>query len=127
MALAIEKIKKQLLSRRETLVSGLRSMTSQLVEQEFSYTDSIDQASADVDRSLSLQMKDRDRQLLRQIDEALNQIKVGSFGECKRCGEEIAEARLQAFPLAVLCIECQSEVEVEGQRFLVKETSMGGG
>lgn len=121
MSLSIEKIKKQLMTKRESLASELRSVTTRLVDQQFFHTDPIDQASADSDRSFILQMQDRDRALLLQIDETLKKIQEGSFGECRKCGEMISEARLRVFPLASLCIECQAEQEVEGQRFLSRE------
>jgi RNA polymerase-binding transcription factor DksA len=53
------------------------------------------------------------------IDEALDKILDGTYGECEECGDEIGAGRLKAMPLAKLCISCQSEVEKERaqQRF----------
>ncbi len=113
-----KKIQKLLSDRRETLIADLRQATAQMVQDGDVYTDSIDQASADMDRSFHLQMKNRDRDILWQIDEALKRIESGDFGDCERCDEDISEARIQAFPLTTLCIDCKAELESEGHRFL---------
>jgi DnaK suppressor protein len=63
-------------------------------------------------------MKNRDRDVLWQIDEALKRIDEGSFGECERCDEPISEARLKANPSTTLCIDCKAELESEEHRFL---------
>ncbi len=120
MALRKEKIegfRKLLMSRREAMAADLRKATADFIGDESSYTDSIDQAAADTDKSLALQMKNRERDILWQIDEALKRIDLGDFGECERCGEEISEARIKAFPFTTLCIDCKAELESEEHRF----------
>lgn len=109
----LESYKKDLLTRRENLARELRQATAELINDESSYTDAIDQASADTDKSLALVMKNRDRNVLSQIDEVLRRMEGGSFGKCERCGEPISEARLRAFPFTTLCIDCKAEVESE--------------
>jgi DnaK suppressor protein len=52
---------------------------------------------------------------LEQVEAALYRLKVGSFGTCKSCGKNISAARLEALPLAELCIDCQKEEERKGQ------------
>ncbi|MCM2279116.1 MAG: TraR/DksA C4-type zinc finger protein [Oligoflexia bacterium] len=104
-------------SRREALVQGLRVATQAAVADEVTYADSIDQASADTDRVLAMKMKSRERDQILQIDEALRRIEQGRFGECERCGEPISEARLKAFVLSTLCIDCKAELESEEHRF----------
>ncbi len=112
----LEGYKKMLEARRETLASDLRQATSDFINDDVAYSDAIDQASADTDRSLALQMKNRDRTVLAQIDEALKRIDAGTFGSCQQCGDEIAEARIKAFPFTTLCIDCKSELEFEEHR-----------
>jgi DnaK suppressor protein len=84
-----------------------------LVNDEPYFTDAVDQAAAETDKNLSLQMKNRERNILWQIDEALRRIETGNFGECQQCGESIAEARIRAFPFTTLCIDCKAELESE--------------
>ena len=120
MALRKEKLesyRKELVSRRQALANDLRAATAELINDESSYTDSIDQASADTDKSLALQIKNRERDILWQIDEALKRIEDGVFGECEKCGEAIAEARMKANPSTTLCIDCKAELESEQHRF----------
>ena len=120
MALRKEKLegfKKHLSTRRESLAQELKQATADLINDEVSYTDAIDQASAETDKSLIVQMKNRDRDILWQLDEALRRIDSGTFGECERCDESISEARLKANPSTTLCIDCKAEIESEEHRF----------
>jgi DnaK suppressor protein len=113
----LEKFRKQLLTRRDSLAQDLREATASLINDESTYTDAIDQAAADVDKSFNLQLRNRERDVLWQIDEALRRIERGAFGQCEKCDESIAEARIKAFPFTTLCIDCKAELESEGHRF----------
>lgn len=74
-----------------------------------------DDAANTYARQLLLGMGERDRQVLRQVDEALDRIEAGTFGECEECGEPIAVARLEAMPYATLCVDCK-EIQETGPR-----------
>jgi DnaK suppressor protein len=120
MALRKEKLltfKRDLSARRDALARDLAQATADFINDEPGYADSIDQAAADTDKTLTLQMKNRERNVLWEIDEALRRIESGTFGECERCGESIAEARMKAFPSTTLCIDCKAELESETNRF----------
>lgn len=120
MAIRKEKVasyRKQLMDRREALAEDLRQATAQLINDESVYTDAVDQAAAETDKSFTLQMKNRERNVLWQIDEAIKRLDEGSFGECERCGEMISEGRIEAFPFTTLCIDCKAELESEEHRF----------
>ncbi len=120
MALRKEKVevyRKQLTARRNALAEDLRLATVQLINDESTYTDTVDQAAADTDKSFTLQMKNRERNILWQIDEAIKRLDSGSFGECERCDEPISEGRIEAFPFTTLCIDCKVELESEEHRF----------
>jgi DnaK suppressor protein len=112
----LESIKKQLTTRRAFLAHDLRQATADLINDDPFHTDTLDQASADTDKSLTLQMKNRDRNVLWEIDEALRRIEDGSFGVCERCDESIADARMKANPATTLCIDCKAELESEQRR-----------
>lgn len=116
----IESYRKVLLSRQEALTAGLRASTSQWLNEESSFPDSVDQAAAETEKALEAQIKNRGRDTLQQIDEALKRIEAGRFGVCESCDEAISEARLKAFPLTTLCIDCKAELESESHRFLAK-------
>lgn len=120
MALRKEKVevyRRQLIERREAIAEVLRLTTVQLINDESVYTDAVDQAAAETDKSFNLQLKNRDRNVLWQIDEAIKRLDGGSFGECERCSESISEGRIEAFPFTTLCIDCKAELESEEHRF----------
>jgi DnaK suppressor protein len=120
MALRKEKIeffKKELNQRRDTLALGVRQATEDMINDDETYADAVDQASADTDRAVTVHIKNRERDVLGQIDLALRRMEEGIFGECERCGEDIAEARIKAFPFTTLCIDCKAELESEENRY----------
>ncbi|MBI3534318.1 MAG: TraR/DksA family transcriptional regulator [Deltaproteobacteria bacterium] len=111
-------IKNDLLARRNTLASELRKSHAELInDEEFLFSDSVDQASADTGKSLVVQIKNRNHIVLAEIDQALKRIELGIFGECERCGDEISEARMKAYPSTTLCIQCKTETEAEALRY----------
>lgn len=73
--------------------------------------DIYDQASSERDRELGLLLNDRERDKLRQIDEALLRIADGEYGICEECEEEIPLGRLKVMPFARFCVRCQSDME----------------
>jgi DnaK suppressor protein len=66
-----------------------------------------DAASVTFDRELGYSLESNSGHVLAAIDEALRRIEEGSFGTCVRCGNPIAEERLEAMPYATKCIECK--------------------
>jgi RNA polymerase-binding transcription factor len=66
-----------------------------------------DAASVTFDRELGYSLESNSGHVLAAIDEALKRIEEGSFGTCVRCGNPIAEERLEAMPYATKCIECK--------------------
>jgi DnaK suppressor protein len=120
MALRKEKLqsfKRDLLTRRQSLAQELTQATADFINDEPNFADAVDQAAADTDKTITLHIKNRDRNILWEIDEALRRIEAGTFGECERCGESITEARMKARPSTTLCIDCKAELESEQNRF----------
>jgi DnaK suppressor protein len=62
--------------------------------------------------ALELRNRDRERKLIRKIDEALSRIAEGEYGYCDSCGVEIGLKRLEARPTATLCIDCKTLEEI---------------
>jgi DnaK suppressor protein len=77
--------------------------------------DTYDLASEERDREISFILSDRERQKIKDIDEALARLDDGSYGVCESCGLEVAEARLDAMPFTRLCRDCQQELEREAR------------
>ena len=73
--------------------------------------DIYDQASSERDRELGLLLGDREREKLRNIDEALERIKDGEYGVCEECEEEIPLGRLKVLPFARYCVRCKADIE----------------
>jgi DnaK suppressor protein len=67
-----------------------------------------DQATAEMDQHFTLSLKERERNLLKQIDDALARLAADKYGICEECGEEIPLRRLQARPMTTLCIVCKT-------------------
>jgi DnaK suppressor protein len=78
-----------------------------------------DRATQEEEFSLELRARDRERKLIRKIDEAIKSIDDGDYGYCEACGVEIGIRRLEARPTATLCIDCKTLAEI-------KEKQMGG-
>lgn len=107
----LNSLKGELQSRRDSLARELAAATAEMLDEEMNTTDSLDQAAQDADRGLTVQMKNRGREILVQIDEALRRIEAGNFGQCEECDESISEARMRVNPSTTLCIDCKAELE----------------
>jgi DnaK suppressor protein len=73
--------------------------------------DFADIASDDIDRKMIEALGTQEMKRLRQIDSAITRIQQGKYGFCAKCGKKIPQARLEAIPYAVLCIDCQKGEE----------------
>jgi DnaK suppressor protein len=73
--------------------------------------DVVDAASDELDKAFVMRIRDRELKLLKKIEEAINRIENGTYGICESCGCEIEERRLNARPVATLCIACKEEQE----------------
>lgn len=75
--------------------------------------DEVDLASSELNQSMSLRIRDRERELVLRIEEALTKIEEGTFGQCEMCEEAIELKRLEAQPMAEMCIRCKEEEEIQ--------------
>jgi len=71
------------------------------------FADPNDRASQESDIALELRNRDRERKLIKKIDESLARIDNGEYGYCESCGVEIGLKRLEARPTATMCIDCK--------------------
>lgn len=76
------------------------------------FADPNDRASQESDIALELRNRDRERKLIKKIDETLALIDAGEYGYCDSCGVEIGLKRLEARPTASLCIDCKTLEEL---------------
>jgi DnaK suppressor protein len=84
---------------------------SYMKDEAANFPDPNDRATQEEEFSLELRTRDRERKLIRKIDEALKRIEDGSYGYCLETGEEIGLKRLEARPVATLSIEAQERRE----------------
>jgi len=76
------------------------------------FADPNDRASQESDMALELRNRDRERKLIKKIDETLGKIDADEYGYCESCGVEIGLKRLEARPTATLCIDCKTLDEI---------------
>jgi DnaK suppressor protein len=76
------------------------------------FADPNDRASQESDMALELRNRDRERKLIKKIDETLAKIDEHDYGYCNSCGIEIGLKRLEARPTATLCIDCKTLDEI---------------
>jgi DnaK suppressor protein len=108
----VMEIKKNLLVQRDSLLREAEEALNNL-PGEINFPDMGDQATAETDRNFMLRLRDRERMLLKKIDEAIEGIDNGTFGICEECSSPIGIKRLEARPVTTLCIECKTRQEEE--------------
>lgn len=88
-----------------------KSKTEDLTISTEDLADEVDLASSELNQNVSLRLRDRERALLLKIETALAKIEGGTFGVCDECEEPIELKRLEARPVADLCIRCKEAQE----------------
>lgn len=96
--------------KRDLMVEVDRTV-SHMKDEAANFPDPNDRATQEEEFSLELRTRDRERKLIRKIEEALKRIEDGSYGYCLETGEEIGIKRLEARPVATLSIEAQERRE----------------
>ena len=108
----LDKFKKILAAQREQLVGNVqKALKGDVHLDPDDFPDEIDTASSEMGLAFIGRLREREIGLLNKIDAALRKIQDGVYGECESCGEEIGLKRLEARPVAELCIDCKAEQE----------------
>lgn len=111
----LARYRKVLLEKREHLLALVKAArTSETEEGQKDAPDLGDRALSTMSRDLNYQLTASERELLRRIDEALDRIEKGTYGECVVCGSKVNTGRLDAVPWARHCIDCQ-ELQDRGE------------
>jgi DnaK suppressor protein len=98
----------RLLARRESLFSQVTEAEMSSRERDLEATqDPADMAANAYTKELLISMSANDRKLLQLIDEALERVEKGEYGDCVNCGEPVSEKRLDAVPWTRYCLKCQ--------------------
>ncbi|MGB8326553.1 MAG: RNA polymerase-binding protein DksA, partial [Steroidobacteraceae bacterium] len=96
---------------KQDLMEEVDRTVSHMKDEAANFPDPNDRATQEEEFSLELRTRDRERKLIRKIDEALDRIDDGTYGYCLETGEEIGIKRLEARPVATLSIEAQERRE----------------
>jgi DnaK suppressor protein len=103
---------RQILSNwKRDLMEEVDRTVLHMKDEAANFPDPNDRATQESEFSLELRTRDRERKLIRKIEEAIKRIEDGSYGYCVETGEEIGIKRLEARPVATLCIEAQERRE----------------
>ena len=113
----LEHFRKILTAWKQELMDEVDRTVHHMQDEAANFPDPNDRATQESEFGLELRTRDRERKLLRKIDSALNRIEDGSYGYCDETGEEIGLKRLEARPVATLCIEAQERREHSQRQF----------
>lgn len=97
--------------RSELLRESSETVQNTLQGTQLQQPDLTDRASVETDHALELRTRDRERKLVKKINQALDRIEEGEYGYCEETGEPISVARLDARPIATLSLEAQERHE----------------
>lgn len=106
-----EHFRQILSSWKRDLMEEVDRTVLHMKDEAANFPDPNDRATQESEFSLELRTRDRERKLIRKIEEALKRIEDGSYGYCLETGEEIGIKRLEARPVATLCVEAQERRE----------------
>jgi len=110
----MKSIKDMLLKTREELVRGIAQKSKETAVSGVSdIGDILDSVSEERTRELYMILTDREKQKLKQIDDALDRIEEKTYGLCEECGVKIPRQRLKVVPFAKYCVECKEAIERE--------------
>lgn len=113
----LEHFRQLLLAWKRQLQEEVERTVSHMRDDANNYADPADRATQEEEFALELRTRDRERKLIRKIDETLERIRKDDYGFCDQCGVEIGLRRLEARPTATLCIDCKTLEEIrEKQR-----------
>ncbi|ARS52121.1 RNA polymerase-binding protein DksA [Kushneria konosiri] len=108
-----------LLNWKSDLMEEVDRTVRHLQEDANNYADPADRATQEEGFNLELRTRDRERKLLKKINETIEKIDEDDYGFCEACGIEIGIRRLEARPTATLCVDCKTLSEL-------KEKQLGG-
>lgn len=112
-----EHFKEILMNWKRQLMEEVDRTVGHMKDNATNFPDPNDRATQEEEFSLELRTRDRERKLIKKIDLSLRDIDSKDYGFCESCGIEINIRRLEARPIATLCIDCKTMEEIrERQR-----------
>ena len=112
-----EHFREILIAWKHSLMEEVDRTVHHMQDEATNFPDPNDRATQESGFSLELRTRDRERKLIKKIDEGLERLDSHDYGYCEACGVEIGIRRLEARPTATLCIDCKTLDEIrEKQR-----------
>jgi DnaK suppressor protein len=105
--------KAMLMDWRSELMQEVDRTVNHMKDEAANFPDPADRATQEEEFSLELRTRDRERKLIRKIDQTMERINQDDYGYCDACGIEIGIKRLEARPTAELCIDCKTLAEIK--------------
>lgn len=113
----LEHFREILLAWKRELMEEVDRTVHHMQDEASNFPDPNDRATQESEFGLELRTRDRERKLLKKIESALLRIDDGSYGYCEETGEEIGLKRLEARPVATLCVEAQERRELAERQY----------
>jgi len=117
----LEHFRNILLAWKRELMEEVDRTVLHMKDDAANFPDPNDRATQESEFGLELRTRDRERKLLKKIDAALQRIEDGTYGYCEETGDEIGLRRLEARPVATLCVEAQERRELAERQFRDRE------
>lgn len=108
----LEYFRRKLMLWREDLIEESKQTLNHLRQEVRDVGDEAERATRETENSLELRTRDRYRKLLGKIEKTLKRLEEGDYGYCEETDEEIGLARLDARPIATLCLDAQERWEL---------------
>ncbi|MFC1664738.1 RNA polymerase-binding protein DksA [Pseudomonadota bacterium] len=103
---------------RAELIDEVSRTVHAMQDETISHPDPNDRASQETDMSLELRSRDRERKLIKKIEESIALIDSNDYGYCDKCGVDIGIRRLEARPTASLCVDCKTLDEIRERQMV---------
>jgi DnaK suppressor protein len=107
---AVTKFKKKLLEEKQRLMNNAQGERDLSIATD-DLADDSDHTSAEMTASVTFSLLEKEKNSLREIDEALLRMEEGTYGHCEECDADIGARRLEVFPTARFCVQHQEEQE----------------
>jgi len=113
-----EHFKKILQAWKHELMEEVDRTMSHMKDEAANFPDPADRATQEEEFALELRTRDRERKLIKKIDQTLDLLENDGYGFCDQCGIEIGIRRLEARPTATLCIDCKTLDEIKEKQLV---------
>ena len=113
----IEHFRELLNSWKAELMAKVDETVHHMQDEAANFPDPNDRATQESDFTMELRTRDRERKLIKKIEESINRLDNDEYGYCESCGIEIGVRRLEARPTATECIDCKTLNEIKEKQY----------